>query len=171
MEHKGRSYLVLPLIVFVCSLLGGIYGARVEIAAAAPADAPMAEISLGRDMESFSKAYALVEQNSAISVDPNKALYKGAIPGMLRELDPHSVFFDPKDYQILKEDQNGHYSGVGMQVQARGNKTVVMAPFPGSPAYKAGIRPGDTIVAVDDKSTEGLNTTEVADLLKGPRNT
>ena len=46
-----------------------------------------------------------------------------------------------------------------------------MAPFPGSPAYKAGMRPGDVIVSVNDKSTEGLNTTEVADLLKGPRGT
>ena len=46
-----------------------------------------------------------------------------------------------------------------------------MAPFPGSPAYKAGLRPGDIIVSVNDKSTDGLNTTEVADLLKGPRGT
>ena len=49
------------------------------------------------------------------------------------------------DYQLLREDQKGHYSGVGMQVGARNGKTVVMAPFPGSPAYKAGIRPGDII--------------------------
>ena len=49
----------------------------------------------------------------------------------------------------------------------RNGKTVVIAPFPGSPAYKVGLRPGDIILAVNDKSTDGLNTTEVADLLKG----
>ena len=170
MAHK-RSLLLLPVIILLCSVLGGLYGSRVEAAASAPSDTPMAEISLGRDVDSFAKAYALVQQNAATPVDPDKAIYRGAIPGMLRELDPHSTFFDPKDYQMLKEDQNGHYSGVGMQVGPRGDKTVVIAPFPGAPAYRAGIRPGDTIVAVDDKSTNGMNTTEVADMLKGPRNT
>ncbi len=58
-----------------------------------------------------------------------------------------------------------------MQVAPQNGKTVVIAPFPGSPAYKAGLRPGDMIVTVNDKSTDGLNTTEVADMLKGPRGT
>ena len=80
-------------------------------------------------------------------------------------------FFDPKDYELLREDQKGHYYGVGMQVGARSGKTVVMAPFPGWPAYKAGLRPGDVILKVNGKSTDNLNTTEVADMLKGPRNT
>ena len=171
MAHKKRSMLVLPLIVFFCSLLGGTYGSRVEAAVSAPDNTPVAEISLERDVDGFAKVYALVGENFANRVDPNKAIYKGAIPGMLRTLDPHSNFFDPKDYQVLKEDQNGHYSGVGMQVGSRGSKTVILAPFPGSPAYKAGLRPGDSIAAVNDKSTDGLTTTEVADMLKGPRNT
>ncbi|HKE21380.1 MAG TPA: S41 family peptidase [Bryobacteraceae bacterium] len=171
MAHHKRSWLVLLLIVFLCSFLGGIVGSQVEAAASAPDTTPLAEISLDRDVNSFARLYALVEQNFATAVDPNKAVYRGAIPGMLRELDPHSNFFDPKDFQVLKEDQNGHYSGVGMQVGSRGSKTVIIAPFPGSPAYRAGLRPGDAIVAVNDKSTEGLNTNEVADLLKGPRNT
>src|SRR5262249_29702629 len=65
----------------------------------------------------------------------------------------------------------GHYFGVGMQVGPRNGKTVVMAPFPGSPAYKAGLRPGDIIAKVNDKPTDNLTTTEIADLLKGPRGT
>jgi carboxyl-terminal processing protease len=58
-----------------------------------------------------------------------------------------------------------------MTVAPRNGKTIVIAPFPGSPAYKAGIRPGDTILEVNDKRTDNLTTTEVADLLKGPRGT
>jgi len=90
---------------------------------------------------------------------------------MLRTLDPHSNFFDPKAYEALREDQRGHYFGVGMQVGPRNGKTIVIAPFGGSPAYKAGLRPGDVILEVNDKKTDTLNTTEIADLLKGPRGT
>src|SRR5947208_14050202 len=86
---------------------------------------------------------------------------------MLRTLDPHSSFFDPREYQLMREDQKGHYYGVGMQVSPQPNgKTTVKAPFPGSPAYKVGLRPGDVIVAVNARTTEALNTTEIADLLK-----
>ena len=101
----------------------------------------------------------------------DQAIYNGAIPGMRRELDPHSNFFDPKEYRALKEDQSGHYFGIGMTVQQRDGKTVVVAPFVGSPAYKAGLRPGDVIIEVNDKKTDGLSSIEVADLLKGAKGT
>jgi carboxyl-terminal processing protease len=166
MAQKRRSFFLLPLVVFLCSVLGGIYGPRIQVAAAATEND-----ELSSDVQNFTKAYALVEQNFADPVNSDKAIYKGAIPGMLLTLDPHSNFFDPKEYQSLRDDQRGHYYGVGMLVGARSGKTVVMAPFPGSPAYKAGLRPGDTITMVNDKPTENLNTTEIADLLKGPRGT
>ena len=167
MAHKRSSLFVLPLIVLVCSIAGGFYGPRVQVAAAASQTD-----ELDKDVDSFAKVLALVEQNFADTVKPDKAIYKGAIPGMLRTLDPHSSFFDPREYQLLREDQKGHYFGVGMSVGPQPNgKTAVKAPFPGSPAYKAGLRPGDVIVMVNDKSTEGLNTTEIADQLKGPRGT
>jgi carboxyl-terminal processing protease len=166
MAQKRRSLFVLPLILFVCSLLGGIYGPRIQVAAAATETD-----ELSGDVQSFTKAYALVEQNFADPVNSDKAVYKGAIPGMLRTLDPHSNFFDPREYQALRDDQRGHYYGVGMLVGARSGKTVVMAPFPGSPAYKAGLRPGDAISMVNDKPADNLSTTEIADLLKGPRGT
>jgi len=166
MAHKRRSLFVLFLIVLACSLLGGVYGPRVEIAAAA-SDSDDIE----RSLKSFTKVYDLVEQNFSDPVNPDKAIYNGAIPGMLRTLDPHSNFFDPRAYQLLREDQKGHYYGVGMSVGPRNGKTVVMWPFPGSPAYKAGLRPGDVIMQVNDKPTENLSTSEIADLLKGPRGT
>ena len=56
-----------------------------------------------------------------------------------------------------------------MQVGPRNNKVIVIAPFAGAPAYRAGIRPGDVIVAVDGKATDNMTTSDVADLLKGPQ--
>ena len=78
MAQKRRSLFILPLIVLVFSILGGFYGPRVQVAAAA-SDAEA--ISYHKEMESFTKALALVEQNFAEPVDNDKAIYRGAIPG------------------------------------------------------------------------------------------
>ena len=166
MSHKRLSSLGLPLILLIGALCGGFFGRQVQ---AAPGTS--SEEVVAQDVGYFGKFYALVDQNFAEPLDPDKAIYHGAIPGMLDTLDPHSSFFDPKDYQVILEEQRGRYSGVGMQVMTRNSKTYVMAPFPGSPAYRAGIRPGDVIAFVNDKSTDGLTTTEVADLLKGKAGT
>src|SRR5450755_370278 len=166
MPQKRPSFLLWLCLIFLCSLLGGIFGPQVQAAATVGEGD-----EIGAGLKSFTGVYGLVEQNFADKIDPDKAIYKGAIPGMLRTLDPHTNFFDPRDYQLLREDQKGHYFGVGMQVRPFNGKTVVVAPFAGSPAYKAGLRPGDIIMKVNDKSTDNLSTTEVADLLKGPRGT
>lgn len=160
-RKKAFSFFGLPAILLISAALGGFYAVRVHAA----------EGAVDADVRNFTNVYALVESNAATVPNPDKAVYDGAIPGMLRTLDPHSTFFDPKAYRLLREDQEGHYSGVGMQVMQRNDRTVVMAPFPGSPAYRAGIRPGDVIMFVDDKPTANLTTTEVADMLKGRRNT
>jgi carboxyl-terminal processing protease len=97
---------------------------------------------------------------------------------MLHTLDPHSNFYDPKAFAQMREDQHGKYYGVGMTIQPQpdptaknGLKIVVLAPFEGTPAYKAGIRPGDVIENVDGKSTDGMDSVGVSTLLKGPRGT
>jgi len=163
-----RSFIFVPLLVILCALVGGVIGPEFS-----DVEAASQEDEIRNSIKTFSSIYSLVEANYAEKVNADKALYRGAIPGMLRTLDPHSSFFDPRDFQILREDQRGHYFGVGMTVAPTptGNRTMVIAPFPGSPAYKAGIRPGDVILKVNDKSTENLRTDEVADLLKGPKGT
>jgi carboxyl-terminal processing protease len=135
------------------------------------ASAASSEDDIKASLRNFTKVLSTVEDNFADKVSPDRTIYKGAIPGMARTLDPHTSFFDPKDFQLLREDQKGHYYGVGMTVAPRNGKTIVIAPFVGSPAYKAGIRPGDVILEVNDKRTDNMTTTEVADLLKGPRGT
>lgn len=122
-------------------------------------------------LKKFTEVYRTVEANFADKVDADQVLYHGAIPTMLRTLDPHSSFWDPKEYERLREDQVGHYFGVGMYIWAPEGKVVVNYPFKGSPAFRAGIHPGDQIVSVNDKSTEKSDISEVSALLKGPRGT
>lgn len=162
-----RSALLIPALVLGSAIVGGIYGPHLTTASAATSK----DDDLDKNMHAFANVYSTVEQNFADPLNPDKAIYKGAIPQMLRTLDPHSSFFDPKDLEAMREDQRGRYYGVGMSVQGRNGKTIVMAPFVGSPAYKAGLRPGDVITKVNDTSTDNLDSTKVADLLKGPKGT
>jgi len=168
MPRRLRPLLFTFLTIALGAFLGGLFGPGVSGVSAATGG-PEEDLKSG--IKQFTKVYELVEQNYADPVSADKTIYKGAIPGMLRTLDPHSNFFDPKDFQNLKDDQQGHYFGVGMTVGPRNGKTIVIAPFGGSPAYRAGLRPGDTILEVNDKRTDNLSTTEIADLLKGPRGT
>ncbi|HZQ92317.1 MAG TPA: S41 family peptidase [Terriglobales bacterium] len=160
-----RSFYSVFIVILVFGCLGALFGQRIGAGAAS------GDTDIRDSLRNFSQVYDLVEKNYAEPVNADKAIYNGAIPGMLRVLDPHSNFFDPKSYALLREDQRGKYYGVGMQVGPRNNKVIVVAPFVGTPAYRAGLRPGDVIVAVDGKSTENMNTGEVADLLKGPKGT
>src|SRR5437588_1712556 len=161
-----RSFFLIVSIVLVCGFLGAVFGQR------SGADTESAGITdMNDSLRDFTQVYEVVEQNYAEPLDPDKAIYNGAIPGMLRVLDPHSNFFDRKAYSALREEQRGKYYGVGMQVGPRNNKVIVIAPFVGTPAYRAGIRPGDIIIAVDGKPTDNMNTSDVAELLKGPKGT
>lgn len=122
-------------------------------------------------LKKFTSVYEVVESNFADQVDADNAVFKGAIPNMLRTLDPHSNFFDPKAYELMREGQSGHYFGVGMYVGSPEGKVIVMYPFRNSPAFRAGLRPGDQIVAVDDTETERATVTQVSGMLKGPKGT
>ena len=140
----------------------------ISIFAAPP---PKDEVALTQGLKTFTQVYNAIEQNFADRVDGDTVIYKGAIPGMLNTLDPHSHFFDPKEFEAMQDDNRETYFGTGMNVRPDGKYTMVVSPFTGSPAFKAGLRPGDKIVAVDGKSTEGLDTTAITGLLKGPRAT
>jgi carboxyl-terminal processing protease len=164
MQSDKRGALLVVGVLLLSAVLGGVYGPSVKATAAGVND-------LQDAVKNFSRVLAIVQQNYAEPVDTDRVIYGGAIPGMLRVLDPHSLFFDSRQFSLMREEQRGKYYGVGMTVAPREGHTVVLAPFVGSPAYRAGIRPGDVILKVDDKVADGLSTSEVADLLKGPKGT
>jgi carboxyl-terminal processing protease len=164
MKPDRRGLFLVVTVLLLSAVLGGIYGPNVQATTSSFDDAQ-------GSMRTFTRVLDVLQANYAEKVDVDKLVYQGAIPGMLRVLDPHSNFFDARQWSLSMEERRGKYYGVGMTVIPRGDRTVVMSPYVGTPAYKAGIRPGDVIVRIDDKSVEGLTTTEVADLLRGARGT
>jgi carboxyl-terminal processing protease len=167
-----RALLAVTVFLATCGVLGSVIGPKV--AAQSESD----ESAVRDSIKSFSSVYALVEQNYAEKMDTDradKAIYDGAIPGMLHVLDPHSNFYDPKAYAQMREDQHGRYYGVGMTIQPQlvdgSIKIFVLFTNPGTPAYRSGIRTGDRIVSVDGKSADGLDSAAVATMLKGPHGT
>jgi carboxyl-terminal processing protease len=162
--NSKRGVILLCGVLGVSALLGGLFGPSKTTSAATAND-------VQDSAKSFTSVLATVEANYARPVDADKAIYDGAIPGMLHSLDPHSNFLDPTEYALFRENQEGRYYGVGMIIQPRDKQTMVQAPFEGSPAAKAGIRPGDILLSIDGKDCSGLTTTQVADLLKGAKGT
>ena len=159
-----RAFFAVVLFFAVCAVVGSVMQRRVG------AQSSEDESQLRDSLKSFTNVYALVEQNYAEPIQGDKAdaaIYDGAIPGMLRVLDPHSNFYDPKAYARMREDQHGRYYGVGMTIQQAfgGGKVYVVFPMEGGPAFKAGIHPGDVISAIDGKSTDGMTSDAVAKTL------
>ncbi len=174
MSSQRRYFLFVPLFLGACAIIGGVFGPGAQtVSAAQQNSSATSDDDMKASIEAFTKVYDIVDQNYAEKLSADKAIYKGAIPGMLRTLDPHSNFFDPKDFSALREDQRGSYFGVGMTIapQPRTGKTMVVQPFGGTPAYKAGLRPGDLLLEVDDKRVDNLSTEEVKNLLRGPKGT
>jgi carboxyl-terminal processing protease len=173
MSPRTRRTAFSLLVFFVVCGLAGMVASQKVRAQGEDTDA------IFRDsLKHFADVYSVVAANYAQPFNgemPSKTIFDGAIPAMLRTLDPHSNFFDPKDYAKLLEEQEGSYYGVGMliQMQLIGDqyRTVVRKPFPGTPSFKAGLHPGDIITAVDGKSTTGLSSDAVVALLKGERGT
>jgi carboxyl-terminal processing protease len=169
MTPRARRALFAVVLFFaVCAVAGSVLQRRVGAQSSAD------ESQLRDSLKSFTNVYALVEQNYAEPIDGDKAdvaIYDGAIPGMLRVLDPHSNFYDPKAYAKMREEQHGRYYGVGMVIQQQNNKVYVLAPREGTPSFKAGIHPGDVIASVDGKSADGWTSDQVAKALKGPKGT
>ncbi len=163
---KIVSLLTIPLFLGLCAWVGGTVGPQL-----ASGQRRSQGHSVHRDLRRFGEVYRIVAQNYAGPVQPSRAIFDGAIPGMLRTLDPHSTFFGPREFARMEEEQSSHYYGVGMEIRGQGSHTVIWLPFVGSPAYRAGLRPGDVIVGINGKSAVGLNTNQIADLLKGPKGT
>ena len=122
------------------------------------------------------EALSVIQDNY---VDGNKLNYndvfKSSIIGMLRTLDPHSNYYDAKEFEEQRADWRSEYYGIGATIGDRklgkDTDTYILATFEGTPAFRAGLRFGDRIVAIDGDSVKGKPSGDVRDRLRGPRNT
>lgn len=122
------------------------------------------QIRLG--MEYFKEVYRLINRNYVDDIKPEE-LMKAGIEGMLKTLDPYTVFIENEEIDQLDQITTGKYGGVGMEIGRRKKKVVVITPMPDSPAKRAGILPGDEIIEIDGEATNDLSSTQVSKKLRG----
>lgn len=120
------------------------------------------------DLQNFAKILNLVQQYYVEPVD-SKVLMAGAIKGMLRELDPHTSYMPVEVFKDFETETAGEFGGLGIEISIQNGILTIISPIEDTPAWEAGIKPGDRIVAVDGKSTKGLSLVEASQLMKGKR--
>jgi len=151
------------IIIAIASLAGGFWGNRVQATSKPSAD-------VNELLKIYSQVVSIAEENYADEIDGHKTIYD-SIRGMLKTLDPHSNFFDPKSFAQFREDQRGNFYGLGITIAIRNAKPTVISPIPGTPAYRLGIRSGDIIAKIEKASTDGLAIQDVVEKLRGPKGT
>jgi carboxyl-terminal processing protease len=161
-----RRYRAVPAVVFailVSALVGGLFGRN----------ALATDDKVPEHYKAFTAALSAIETNYVTKdkVESDRLVYN-AIRGMLSTLDPHSSFFDPREYAQMRERQEGHYYGLGITIQNTPDGDVVaMGVFEGSPAYKVGVRRGDIIAWIAGEDAKGWTTEQAMRKLRGPKGT
>lgn len=113
--------------------------------------------------------FALVEQNAADPISSEQVFYQGVIPGMLRRLDPHSVFFDPQQFEQLRRMETSTRKGFGSVVSVLPGRVIVLQTLPGTPSARSGIAPGDEILAINNIRLSFLGMDQLVALLMDSR--
>ena len=126
---------------------------------------PRSTADLDDSLKRFTEVLAVVQREAADPVNTEPALYQGAIPGMLRRLDPHSIFFDPQQFEQLKEMERSEQKGFGTIVSVVPGRVIVLQAMPGTPSAKAGLQPGDEIVAVNNVALARLDFEQIIPFL------
>jgi carboxyl-terminal processing protease len=114
----------------------------------------------------FARALAYIEVSYVEPVDQESLLY-GAIRGLADSLDPHSVFLDPKEYEILKSDAEGRFAGVGVEVSMRDGWLTILSVFAGGPAAKAGLQPGDRFLSIEGEDARDVRLYDAVRRIRG----
>src|SRR4029077_17860997 len=176
----NRSSLITAIFVIVAFVATGFGQDKTvsKIVPGAPAktDVKAGKVSVDKIETDVDEALKIIEQNHIVGkqIDYNE-VFKSTIDGMLHPLDPHSNYFDAKEFEQFKTDQSSRYYGIGATIgdlsDADGKvlATYIRATFDGAPANRAGLKYGDKIVEVNGVNVLGKPFTDVRNMLRGPR--
>lgn len=164
LQRRKRSTYSMTLLAAVigATLIGGVYGERLF-------GSPV-QNDLQRRLKEYTELISAVAHWSAEDIGTEKLVYS-SIEGMLRNLDPHSAFLEPRDYAEMQDRQKGTFFGLGILVTKRNNQVTVITPLENTPAARLGIRAGDIISEVEGQATDEMPLDEVVRKLKGPKGT
>ncbi|MBI2339180.1 MAG: S41 family peptidase [Deltaproteobacteria bacterium] len=121
-----------------------------------------------QELEVFSRIIEIVDKNYVEPVD-EKELIEGAIRGMLSSLDPHTVYLPPDLYKEFKSDTTGKFGGIGIEITVKDDVLTVVSPIEDSPAFKAGIRPGDRIIKIDGQPAKEMTLVDAVHRMRGSK--
>ena len=121
-----------------------------------------------KDIEVFTEVLRQIEKNYVEPEKPHK-LISEAIKGMVRGLDPHSSFMTKEEYEELMLETKGSFSGIGIEITLKDNILTVVSPIEGTPAFKVGIKAGDKIIKVENKSTKDMTLMEAVKTIRGAK--
>jgi carboxyl-terminal processing protease len=186
----SNSVKTLLILIIAAILLGGAFSGGILIGAALPARAasslPFKEwiqqspaVQAASDepdreklFKPFWQAWELMHKYYVDQPMDDLLLMQGAIRGMLDSVgDPHTAYMNPEEYRQTNTSLLGKYEGIGAYVDIRGDYLKIISPMPGSPAEKAGLRPGDTVIKVDGDDMTGVNGNLVLSRILGPAGT
>jgi carboxyl-terminal processing protease len=137
---------------------------EVEVAAK-----PVEELPLS-DLRTFAEVFGRIKDEYVEGVE-DKSLLEGAIRGMLAGLDPHSSYLDSEEFRDLQVGTQGEFGGLGIEVGMEDGFVKVIAPIDDTPAQRAGLQAGDTIIRIDQKPVRGLGLSDAVNLMRGPPGT
>lgn len=164
MPHLSR---LTSLAMALALLSGGPQLLAAEEPAKLPATTVNGKAPLPLDeLRTFAEVLDRIKSAYVEPVD-DKTLLENAIKGMLSNLDPHSAYLEPEDFQELQESTSGEFGGLGIEVGAEDGFVKVVSPIDDTPASKAGIQPGDLIVKIDGQPTKGISLMEAVDKMRG----
>ncbi|MCK9613886.1 MAG: S41 family peptidase [Candidatus Omnitrophica bacterium] len=119
-----------------------------------------------KELDVFAEALAVIEKKYVEEKPPHDLIY-GALDGLLASLDSYSEFLSPDEYRELLVDTEGKFGGLGVEITIRDTLLTVVSPMEDTPAWTAGLKPGDIIVKIDGKVTKGITITEAVKKLRG----